>query len=196
MRSRPLVLAISLCLIAGGLFFTVRAFRPNSAGAKAENLVQTIQDQAKREVPEPALPPAPSGSTVTTTKMQVLRNVPTVKLTVPKAGEPAPQGPRSYVEQRNESVDIRVAKGTAANAAEVDAWNREVAALQQQYNAALNAKIAELAKDSSSTGSSASDMEAVTDLVEKAIVPLISAITGLILAIKSLRSPKESPSAG
>jgi hypothetical protein len=193
MRSRPMVLAISLCLIVGGLYFLVRAFTSNSAGAKAENIAQMIQDQAKREVPEPTLPPAPAGSTVSTTKVQVQRTVPIIRFNPPKAGEPAPEGPKTSVAQTNEYLDLKVAKATTANPAEVAAWNRTSSTLLQQYNTAVNEKITQLAKTrNSNPGAASSDMEAVTDLIEKAIVPLISAITGLIVAIKSLRSPKES----
>jgi hypothetical protein len=113
------------------------------------------------------------------------------RMPAPPAGATA-QGPKTIVERHFESVEIKLAKG-GANASQVAAYNQQVEAQEQAYSAAVTAKMEAIAAAKTSSGS-AGGMEGILDLIEKGIVPLISAITGLILAIKSLRSPTASPS--
>jgi hypothetical protein len=192
MRSRSLVLAISVCLLGVGLFFLVRIFLSRSAGATPDTVDTSIAEQAAREVPRPTPPPQPAGSTLSTSTIQVPKGVPMIRRTpAPPGGAPA-QGPKTIVERHFESVEIKVAKG-GANASQDAAYNQQVEAQEKAYNAAVIARMDAIAAEKASSGS-AGGMEGILDLIEKGIVPLISAITGLILAIKSLRSPTPSPS--
>lgn len=168
MSQRPILLFVSLCLVAVGSYFLIKTFTK-----KADTYFTVdagIIEQAKAKVPEPTLPPKPSGRVVTVTEeKQITKDVPVVRHQLQNIGLITTTIPRITVEKRTETVDVPVQKLIDASPAEMAAWNSSVAVAQLKYQEDLNARITALVQEKKAKERS-EDVETVIKITKKAVV--------------------------
>lgn len=197
MTTKNYVLIIIFVVLAmvGSFYVGNYLASPNSQGQIISSYSDAFE-RAKREIPAPDLPPKPAGQTVTTITQQKV-TVPTQRV-INESINIGPFGakvsiPKVITEQREIIQDTPSTKLVDASPEQIGRWNAEVKKLQDEYNATVidRAKAIE-AKNAAQRRTEF--IENAKGITKDIIVPMITALTGLVGAIAALRWGKKIPS--
>lgn len=153
-------------------------------------------EQAKKEIPPPELPPKPAGQTVTTIVQQKV-TVPTPRIET--EFQKGPFGlkiavPKVITEQKEIMQEVPSTKLVDASPEQISNWNAQVKKIQDEYNNAV-AERARLIEVKNAEKKRAELIESAKNITKDIIIPLVTALTGLIGAIAALRWGKKTPPA-
>jgi hypothetical protein len=148
-----------------------------------------ILEQARKEVPMPELPPKPAGRSVTTIEQRTVQ-VPETRV-VSDMQTIGPFGvkiavPRTITEMKDITRDVSTTKLIDATPEEINSWNAEVKKSQDKYENDIQERAKEIAEEKAAQKRS-QVMEEAKNLTKEMIIPLITAITGLIGALAAFR---------
>ncbi|MER8567640.1 hypothetical protein NKH85_17000 [Mesorhizobium sp. M0924] len=189
-----IVFVFSMVLVGGGGFLVGNALV--STPARTGVAAQSILEEAKQRVPEPALPPKPAGR-----EEKVLVPI-THSIQVPKIEYQIIKMPFGsnvkipHTTFETQVVTENVEKTTIVDAApeEKAAWDAEVKKLQADYNKRLDEEIKKITNEQSRKDL-IETTAIIKDMINGAIIPLITALVGLIGAFLALKKAFESPPA-
>ncbi len=177
------VLAMVGAFLAGNYLSTPRILSTESTSGR------DILARAQASVPQPILPPKPSGREVTSTEQrQVEVDVPTIQIENQSIGPLGVSIGIPRVVSRREIVNqpVSVTKLVDASPAEIAAWEAEVSKRKRQYESAIQLKVEEISKEEN-TRQRQLLISGVENFTKNTLIPLITALTGLIGAMATLR---------
>jgi len=182
-------LLISICLIitVASLFFlghTWGSAAKESSGPTASQIL----DQAKRETTPPPLPPQPVGHVVIARVERTVQLPQAKVVATPQKIGPlvAFNFPKAVVAAKPATQVVETPTLVGPSTAETAAWNAKVKKLQENYQKSVSDKAQQIAQKAADD-KSADALAEFNETMKDSVVPLITAISGLIGAIAALR---------
>jgi hypothetical protein len=147
-----------------------------------------ILDEAKKRVPAVALPPPPAGHSVTTYEQKDIQ-VPEVHVEnrAQGVGPIKVQVPQVITTMKTVSETVPKTTLVGATPAEMADWDERVKKLQDQYQKDLASAVAEITKERQREREAQIMAETKSVLIDM-IIPLLTALTGLIGAMAAFRN--------
>jgi hypothetical protein len=165
---------------------------------EAEVTAPEILEQAKNEVPKPLFPPKPAGRSVTTIEQKKIQ-VPETRV-VDQFQTVGPFGlkvniPKVVTTTKEIVQDVPSTKLVDASPEEIAMWNGQVKKLEDKFERDVQERAKQIAAQKASQKRDQL-IEQAKGVTKDLIIPLITALTGLIGALAALRWGSKSKPGG
>jgi hypothetical protein len=184
---KMLVLGFFVLLAMAGSFFAGNYFIGGVGSADATP-PSDILEEARKAVAPVVLPTKPAGHSVTTTQQKTIQ-VPEVHVEnqmITVGGLVKTMVPKVVTTLKTVTTDVPVTTLVDASPAEVAKWDLEVKALQEKYEKNVRDKVAQITQERQHQRN-VEVMEETKTVVTDMIIPLITALAGLIGAMAAFR---------
>ncbi|MDE3174486.1 MAG: hypothetical protein KGM15_00045 [Pseudomonadota bacterium] len=152
-----------------------------------------IIEEAKKSIPPVVLPPKPAGHSVTSIR-RVTTQVPESRIEnkMVNIGPFKTSIPQVVTSMKEVSADVPTTTLVDASPEEIAKWNEEAKAAENKYQSDLNAKINQISAERQHQRNEEIMNETKT-VVTEMIIPLITAITGLLGALTAFKYGNRPP---
>lgn len=176
-----LLLAMAGSFVAGNYYFT------GNMGPLENNPAADILEEAKKAVPPVVLPPKPAGRSVTTNQ-QISVQVPDVRIEnkMVSVGPLKTLVPQVVTTMKTVTTTAPTTTLVDATPEEIAVWNQQVKELEDKYQEAINEKVLEITQERQKERAT-QIMTATKGVFTDMIIPLITAMTGLIGAMAAFK---------
>jgi hypothetical protein len=185
-QRQTILLFICSMLVVGGASFYVGNSLVGTPLRSEHATPTSIVDEAKRRVPPPKIPQAPSGHEVPDTQLVTREvQVPHITMEFRRVGPIRIQVPVTTIQTQTLTQQVPVTKLVGATPEEKAEWQSSVDKITRDYNEKLDAEIKHISRDESLEIAKRT-ADYIKGMLTDVITPLVIACAGLAGAIISL----------